>query len=84
MTFSYTNSVKPTMKPLKLSGVQGSDRLRLARWFADSMRVDSSDSEVVGVSFKQASDWVFTDLNGVVIALGPVFSANLTSMDLRF
>lgn len=83
MTFVYTNSVKPTMKPLKLSGVQGSDGIRHARGFADSMRVDSSDSEVVGVSFKQPRHGVFTDLNGVVIALGPVFSANLTSVDLK-
>lgn len=83
MTFLYTNPVKPTMEPLKLSGVQCSDRIRHAGWFADSMGVDSSDSEVVGVAFKQSRHWVFTDLNGVIIALGPVFSSNLTSVQKK-
>lgn len=40
------------------------------------MRVDRSHSEVVGVSFEQAGHWVFTDLNGVIVALGPVLSSN--------
>lgn len=67
------------MEPLKLSGVQGRDGVRHARWFADSAGIDSSDSKVVGVPFKQPGHWVFTDLYGVVVALGPVFSANLAS-----
>lgn len=43
------------------------------------MWVDGSDSEVVGVSFEQSGHWVFTDLNGVIVALGPIVSSNLTS-----
>lgn len=66
------------MKLLKLGGVQGSDGVRHARSFADSMRVDGSHSEVVGVSFEQAGHWVFTDLNGVIVALGPVLSSDFT------
>lgn len=40
------------------------------------MRVDRPHSEVVGVSFEQAGHRVFTDLNGVIVALGPVLSSN--------
>lgn len=83
MTFLSTNPVKPTVEPLKLSGVQCSDRIRHAGCFADSVGVDCSDSEVVGVSFKQPRHRVFTNLYGVIIALGPVFSSNLTSTKLR-
>lgn len=83
MTFLSTYEVKPTMESLKLSGIQSSDGIRHARSFADSMRVDCSDSEVIGVSFKQSGNWVFTNLNGVIIALGPVFSSNFTSAKLR-
>lgn len=70
------------MKPLKLSGVQGSDGVRHAWSFADSMGVDRSHSKVVGVSFEQPGHWVFTDLNGVIVALGPVLSSNLTPMKI--
>lgn len=83
MTFLYIYPFQPTMEPLKLSGVQCSDRIRHAGCFADSVRVDCSDSEVVGVSFKQPRHWVFTNLYWVIIALGPVFSSNLTSTKLR-
>lgn len=79
MTFLYINRVKPTMEPLKFSRVQCSDGIRHAGWFTDSVGVDSSDSEVVGVSFKQPRHWVFTDLYGVIITLSPVFCSNLTS-----
>lgn len=75
----YTDAAEPTVEPLKLSGIQCSDGVRHAGWFADSAGVDSSNSEVVRVSFKQPRHWVFTDLYGVIIALGPVFSTNLTS-----
>lgn len=71
------------MQPLKLSGIQCSDRIRHAGWFADSVGVDSSDSEVVRVALKQARNWVFTDLYGVIIALGPVFSTNLTPKKIK-
>lgn len=70
------------MKLLKLSGVQGSDGVRHARSFADSMGVDRSHSKVVGVSFEKPGHWVFTDLNGVIVALGPVLSSNLTPMKI--
>lgn len=79
MTFLCANPAKPTVELLKLSGVQRGDGIRHAAWFADSVRVDCSDSEVVGVSFEQPRHWVFTNFNGVIIALGPVFSSNLTS-----
>lgn len=83
MTFLHNNPLKPTMELLKLSGVQCSDRIRHAGCFANSVRVDCSDSEVEGVSFEQPGHWVFTNLYGVIIALGPVFSSNLTSTKLR-
>lgn len=67
------------MKPLKLSGVHCSDGIRHTRRFADSMGVNSSDSEVEGVPFKQPRHRIFTDLYGVIVTLGPVFSSNLTS-----
>lgn len=67
------------MEPLKLSGVECSDGIRHAGRFADSVGVDSSDSEVVGVSLKQPRHRVFTDLYRVIIALGPVFCPDLTS-----
>lgn len=67
------------MQPLKLGGVQRGDGLRHAAGFADSFRVDGSDSEVVRVPLKQPGHGVFADLYGVIIALGPVFSSNLTS-----
>lgn len=70
------------MEPLKLSGVQCGDGFRHAGWFANSLGVDSADSEVVGVCFKEPGHWVFTDLNGVIVALSPVFSTNLTSTKL--
>ena len=79
MTFHCTNEIKLTMKPPKLGRIQCSDGIGHAGWFADSMGVDSPDSEVVGVSFKQSRHWVFTDLYGVIVALGPVVSSNLTS-----
>lgn len=79
MAFFNANTVKPTVEVLKLSGVQSGNRIRHARRFADSVRVDGSDSEVVGVSLKQPRHWVFTNLYGVVIALSPVFSSNLAS-----
>lgn len=75
-------AVQPTVKLLKLSGVQRSDGVRHARSFADSMRVDCSHSEVVGVSFEQPGHWIFADLNGVVIALDPVLCSNLTSVKI--
>lgn len=43
------------------------------------MGVNSSDSEVEGVPFKQPRHRIFTDLYGVIVTLGPVFSSNLTS-----
>lgn len=67
------------MHPLELSGVQRGDGKGHARCFADSARVDGSDSEVVGVALKQPRHRVFTNLYGVIIALSPVFSSNLTS-----
>lgn len=63
----------------KLGGIQCSDGVRHAGWFADSMGVDGSDSEAVGVSFKQPRHGVFADLNGVIVALAPIVSSNLTS-----
>lgn len=79
MAFACTTPVKPTMELLKLSGVQCSDGVRYAGWFADSVWVDCPDSEVVGVCLEQPRHWVFTNLYGVIIALGPVVSSNLTS-----
>lgn len=78
-----TNAAEPTVEPLKLGGIQCSDGVRHAGRFADSMGVDSSNSEVVRVSFKQPRHWVFTDLYRVIIALGPVFSTNLTSKKMK-
>lgn len=43
------------------------------------MWVDGSDSEAVGVSFEQPGHGVFTDFDGVIVALGPAVSSNLTS-----
>lgn len=43
------------------------------------MGVNSSDSEVEGVPFKQPRHRIFADLYGVIVTLGPVFSSNLTS-----
>lgn len=37
MAFACTTPVKPTMELLKLSGVQCSDGVRHAGWFADSL-----------------------------------------------
>lgn len=37
MAFACTTPVKPTMELLKLSGVQCSDGVRYAGWFADSL-----------------------------------------------
>lgn len=80
--FHCNNKVKLTMKPLKLSGIQSSDGIGHAGRLTDSMGVDSSDSEVVGVSLKQPRHWVFTNLYRVIIALGPIFCPNLTSEKL--
>lgn len=63
----------------KLAGIQCSDGVRHAGRLADPMGIDCSDSEVVGVSFEQPRHRVFTDLNGVIVALAPVVSSNLTS-----
>ena len=68
-----------TVQPLELGGVQSGDGVGHAGRFADAARVDGSHSEVVGVSLEQAGDGVFTDLNGVVVALGPVLCPHLTS-----
>lgn len=78
--FVCTPPVKPTMKFLELGGVQGGDGVRHAGSFADSVRVHGPHSKVVGVSFKQPGHWVFTNLNGVIIALDPVVSSDLTSV----
>lgn len=67
------------MELSKLGGIQRSYGVGHSGWFADSMWVDSSDSEVVGVSFEQPGHGVFTDLNGVIVALDPVVGSNLTS-----
>lgn len=67
------------MERPKLAGIQGSDGVRHAGRLADPVGVDCSDSEVVGVSFEEPGHGVFTDLNGVIIALAPVVSSNLTS-----
>lgn len=67
------------MQPFKFGGVQSSDGIGHARWFADAVGIYGSDSEVVGVPFKQPRHWVFTDFNGVIIALSPVLCSNLTS-----
>lgn len=75
-----TPPVQPTMKLLELSGVQGGDGVRHAGSFADSVRVHGPHSKVVGVSFEQPGHWVFTDLNGVIVALDPVVSSDLTSV----
>lgn len=74
--------VQPTVKLLKLSGVQGSDGIWHTWSFADSVGVDGSHSKVVGVSFEEPRHWVFTDLNGVVVALGPVLSSNFAPMKI--
>lgn len=66
------------MQPLKLGGVQGGDGIGHAARLADAAGVDGSGSEVVGVSLEQAGHRVFTDLDGVVVALGPVICAHLT------
>lgn len=50
-TFLCIN-VKPTVEPLKLCRIQCSNRIGHAGGFAYSPGVDSSDSEVIGVSFK--------------------------------
>lgn len=68
-----------TVQPLKLGGVQGGDGVRHAARLADAAGVDGTGSEVVGVSLEQAGHRVFADLNGVVVALGPVICAHLTS-----
>lgn len=78
-TFLCSSAPKPTVESLKLSGVQCGDRIRHARRFADSVGVNSSDSEVVRVAFKQPRHWIFTDLYGVIVTLAPVVSSNLTS-----
>lgn len=77
--YNRWNPVQPTVEPLELSRVECSDWIRHARCFADSVGVDGSDSEVVGVSFKQSGHGVFTDLYGVIVALSPVFCSDLTS-----
>lgn len=71
------------MKPLKLSGIQSSNWVRYAGWFANTMRVNCSDSEVVRVTLKQPGHWVFTDLNGMVVALRPVLCSDLTSRKIE-
>ena len=68
-----------TVQPLKVGGVESGDGFGHARRLADAASVDGSDSEVVGVSLEQAGHGVFTDLNGVVVALGPVLCPHLTS-----
>lgn len=83
MTGDIFSADTPTMKPFKLSGVQSSDGIRHAGGFTDSTGVDSSNSEVERVALKQPTHRVFTDLDGVIIALGPVFCANLTSEILK-
>lgn len=63
----------------KLAGIQCSDGVRHAGSLADPVGVDCSDSEVVRVTFEQPGHGVFTDLNGVIVALAPVVSSHLTS-----
>lgn len=75
----YLERSGPTVELPKLAGIQCSDGVRHAGRLADPVGVDCSDSEVVGVSFKQPGHGEFTDLNGVIVALAPVVSSNLTS-----
>lgn len=71
------------MKSLKFGWVQSSNGFGHPRGPTDAVRVDGSDPEVVGVTLKQASHWVFTDLDWGVITLCPVLRANFTSVNGR-
>lgn len=72
------------MERPELAGIQGRDGVRHAGGLADPVGVDRSHPEVVGVALEQPRHGVFTDLDGVVVALAPVVGSNLTPAEGGF
>lgn len=67
-----------TFKSGFLSWVQSSHGLRNSRWQAYSSFIHSTDSEYVGTTFYQTSDWKPSKLHRRVVALRPGVCAHLT------